>query len=149
MVVLAAAAAVALMSACQPETRNTGTTVASNPVWNPKYAGQCTWGAEEEWHQATGSYLAVDGDAWQWAQSAAGFGWTVTTRPQARSIVVFDRGVAGAHLDTGHVAWVTNVSYRSDGTYIDLIEMNWTYGPNTWDTRTIQAVPGMSYILAP
>ena len=142
-------AAAALMTACSPEHRAVGQTQATNPVSNPAYAGQCTWAVEELWHQATGSYLAESGDAWQWADVAANYGWTVTTTPSVRSIVVFPRGVAGAHTTTGHVSWVTAVTQHNDGTYIDVTEMNWTYGPGNWDTRTLKTEAGLTYILAP
>lgn len=142
-------AAAALMTACAPVHRAQGATRSTNPVSNPAYAGQCTWAVEELWRQATGSYLAERGDAWEWASVAANYGWTVTSTPSSRSIAVFGRGVAGAHTDTGHVAWVTAVSQRADGIYIDVTEMNWTYGPNNWDTRTLKTEAGMSYILAP
>lgn len=142
--------AAVLVGACQPvQQRSKGTTVGANPVSNPMYVGQCTWGAEEQWHQATGSYLAVSGDAWQWAGTAAAFGWTVTSTPSSRSIVVFPRGVAGAHTDTGHVAWVTAVTQRADGAYLDVVEMSWTYGRYNWDMRTLKADPAFAYILAP
>lgn len=141
--------AAAFTTACSPVDRSTGVTRSSNPVSNPAYAGQCTWAVEELWHNATGSYLAESGDAWQWADNAARFGWTVTSTPSDRSIVVFPRGVAGAHTDTGHVAWVTGISHRADGTYVDVMEMNWDQGPYQWDIRTLKSEPGLSYILAP
>lgn len=147
--VLALLVAAAFTTACSPVVRSAGVTRSANPVSNPAYAGQCTWAVEELWHQATGSYLAEAGDAWEWAANAASFGWTVTSTPSNRAIVVFPRGVAGAHTDTGHVAWVTGVSQRADGIYVDVMEMNWDQGPYQWDIRTLKSVPGLSYVLAP
>lgn len=149
LLLLALLVAAAFMTACTPEVRAVGVTRTTNPVSNPAYAGQCTWAVEELWQKATGSYLAESGDAWQWADYAASYGWTVTSTPSNRAIVVFPRGVAGAHLDTGHVAWVTGVTQRADGVYVDVMEMNWDLGPYQWDIRTFKSEPGLSYILAP
>ncbi len=141
-------AAAALMTACGPTTRTQGATTSANPVWNPAYVGQCTWGAEEQWHQATGTYMAVSGDAWQWGNTAAANGWSVTSTPSTRAIVVTPQWQAGAD-GYGHVAWVTEVSQHTDGPYLTVTEMNWTYGRYNWDTRILKAEAGMSYILAP
>jgi len=46
------------------------------------------------------------------------------------------------------MAWVTGVEHRSDGVYINIVEMNWR-GLGIWSTRTVKDIRGMSYILAP
>lgn len=115
---------------------------------NLGYAGQCTFGALEDWHAATGYYPFWSGDARYWAASARANGWTVVPDAQVRSIVVFQPYVQGAS-SVGHVAWVTGVSRHADGLYVTFHEMNGTRGPGRSDTRTVKDVAGMSYILAP
>lgn len=55
----------------------------------------------------------------------------------------------GADPTYGHVAWVDSVEQRADGLYINITEMNGAAGPGVYNTRTVQDVVGMSYILAP
>lgn len=111
--------------------------------------GQCTWGAFEIFHRATGLWPRITGDAWLWGYTAAANGWTVVYRPQPRSIVVFQPTVQGASPRFGHVGWVESVQQGIDGRWITVLEMNGTAGPGHWDRRTIRDVGGMSYILAP
>lgn len=125
-----------------------GRTVGQKASSNLGVAGQCTWGAYEQWHAATGYYPYFSGNAKDWKSSAAAHGWTVVLDAEPRSIVVFQPGVWGAS-SFGHVGWVQSVQQRSDGRYITFIEMNGTAGPYRWDTRTVKDVVGMSYILAP
>lgn len=115
---------------------------------NTGVAGQCTWGAFEQWRAATGYYPYISGNAKDWANSARSRGWTVVADAQPRSIVVFQPYVQGAP-SYGHVAWVTGTQRRADGLYVTFTEMNGTAGPFRWDTRTVKDVVGMSYILAP
>lgn len=126
--------------------RSTGQTRLSNPGT----VGQCTWGAAQKWFEASGSYPAMRGDAKDWRGSASAAGWTVVDEPQARSIVVFQPGVAGAN-GYGHVAWVDSVSPRADGQWIHVTEMNNTSlgGVGIYNGRDVKVGPGMSYILLP
>jgi surface antigen len=110
--------------------------------------GQCTAYAKQRFHDATGIYPFIDGDAWQYTNSARQHGWTVTSDPQARSLVVWPANTLGAQ-GYGHVAWVESVDHRANGTYITISEMNWTYGPGRVDQRTIPSDGRLSYILAP
>lgn len=91
--------------------------------YNQGYSGYCTWGAYEKWKQATGYYPLIGGNAIAWDENAAARGWTVTSTPEARSIVVINEGYYG------HVGWVRAVEQRSDGLYIHTTEMN---GGNVW-----------------
>jgi surface antigen len=125
-------------------TRTRGRTEPSNSA----YAGQCTWGAKEKFHQATGVYPALYGNAKDWAASARSAGWTVVVDAQAGAIVVFQPGVQGADRTYGHVAWVDSVETRGDGLYVHITEMNGASGPGKWNQRVIKDVAGMSYILA-
>ncbi|PPF09951.1 hypothetical protein C5B98_13825 [Rathayibacter sp. AY1A5] len=125
--------------------RATGVTEGANSG----AAGQCTWGAKEKFFEATGLRPAIYGNALDWDTSAAANGWTTVLDAQARSIVVFEPGVQGADPTYGHVAWVDSVEKRADGLYINITEMNGAAGPGVYNTRTVQDVVGMSYILAP
>ncbi|MDQ6949807.1 MAG: CHAP domain-containing protein [Actinomycetota bacterium] len=120
---------------------------------NAGVAGQCTWGAYEQFKAATGVYPALTGDAKNWANSARATGWTVVSDAQARSIVVFQPGAHGADATSGHVAWVESVEHRADGLYVHILEMNgWKGaggGPFKYDRQVLKDIPGMSYILAP
>lgn len=111
--------------------------------------GQCTWGALEMFHRATGLWPRITGDAWLWHFTAPANGWSVVPYPQPRSIVVFQPSVQGASRRYGHVGWVESVHKGFDGRWVTFIEMNGTAGPGRWDRRTVRDVSGMSYILAP
>ena len=80
-------------------------------------------------------------------------GWTVASDAHPHSIVVFSSALVGG---VGHVAWVDAVNGRD----ITITEMNTgtgatvangyrTTGFHEFDTRTVEAVPGLSYILIP
>lgn len=111
--------------------------------------GQCTWGAFEMFHRATGMWPRITGDAWLWHFTAPANGWSVVPYPRPRSIVVFQPKVQGASSRYGHVGWVESVQKRFDGRWVTFVEMNGTAGPGRWDRRTVRDVSGMSYILAP
>jgi surface antigen len=117
---------------------------------NPGTQGQCTWGAAQQWFEASGSYPALSGNAMSWSDSAIASGWTVVDDAQDRSMVVFQPGIAGAG-SVGHVAWVDSASQRPDGRWIHVTEMNNAYlgGVGIFNDRDIKDVPGMSYILLP
>jgi surface antigen len=126
--------------------RHRGNTRSSDP--NAGYdAGQCTYWAGYQWYKATGSWPGITGNADQWATSASSAGFTVTARPEPRSIVVFpDSDTPGF---PGHVAWVTSVARNSNGSIsVSISEMNHE-GPGIVDTRPITNSPELRYILAP
>ncbi len=131
--------------ACVSET---GRTWGSTRMTNPGAAGNCTWGAYEYFKRQTGVYPDLRGNAKDIAASARKTGWTVVLPAQAHSIVVFQPGVYWANARYGHTAWVTSTERRSDGVYVNIVEMNWR-GLGVWSTRTIKDIHGMSYILAP
>ena len=119
--------------------------VGTKSSYNWATSGQCTWGAQEKFHAYTGYYLGgFYGNALDWGWKAANAGWTVTSTPRARSVVVLQPGVHGSS-SAGHVAWVTSVS----GNQVTVIEMNALAGEGRYNTRTFSHVSGMKYILAP
>lgn len=127
-------------------------TTDHNPLGD--YEGYCTWGAQEQIHVHTGYYIrALTGNAENWAHQAQLAGLTVVGAPAPHSIAVFSSSLVGG---VGHVAWVEAVN----GTQITITEMNMgsgatvengyhTTGFHEFDTRTVEDVPGISYILIP
>lgn len=112
--------------------------------------GQCTYGAYEKFHEATGLWPVFSGNAADWNDTAPGHGWTVVLDAEPRSVVVFEPGVQGADPTYGHVAWVDAVTPQPNGTrLVSITEMNGAAGEWGWSQRTITDVVGMSYILAP
>ena len=132
--------------------RTAGPTIDHNPLSD--YEGYCTWGAQEQIHEHTGYYIrALTGNADNWANQAQAAGWIVVGDAQPHSIAVFSSSLVGG---VGHVAWVEAVN----GKDIVITEMNngpgatvangyHTTGFHEFDTRTVEDVPGMSYILIP
>ena len=136
-----------------PATNRTrGSTVDRNPLSGSE--GYCTWGAQEQIHAHTGYYIkALTGNAETWVNQAEAAGWTVVGDAEPHSVAVFSSSLVGG---VGHVAWVDAVSGRA----ITITEMNSGYGATAangyhtsgfheFDTRTVEAVPGISYILIP
>ncbi len=109
-------------------------------------AGQCTWGALAQWYASEGYYPSGwTGNALVWGSGAARSGYTVSSTPRARSILVMQPGVHGSSSYAGHVAWVTSVS----GNSVTIIEMNALAGAYRYNTRTLTNMGGMQYIYAP
>ena len=133
--------------------RTKGATTDHNPL-SGAYEGYCTWGAQEQIRDHTGYYVkALTGNAENWAYQAEAAGWTVVGVAQPHSIAVFSSALVGG---VGHVAWVDAVNGRQ----VTITEMNTGYGAtaangyhttgfHVFDTRTVEDVPGMSYILIP
>ncbi|HET8813953.1 MAG TPA: CHAP domain-containing protein [Solirubrobacterales bacterium] len=118
-----------------------------DPGINTFDEGFCTWYAADRWRKATRKYPTWSGNAWEWDDNAEDQGWTVTKAPAPRSVVVFEPGVQRAS-GLGHVAWVESISYRSNGWYLNVKEMNFP----TFDvvsSRSVKHVPKMRYIWAP
>ncbi|MET9327804.1 CHAP domain-containing protein [Tsukamurella sp. NPDC003166] len=109
------------------------------------YTGECTYGAQEMIHRNAGYYIpALNGPARTWAGQARADGWTVTSSPQARSVVVFAPGVNQADGTNGHVAWVNRV--EGNTIYVS----QWNYAGKRYETQgTYRHMAGMQYILIP
>jgi surface antigen len=123
--------------------------------YNPGGTGQCTWGAEYEFHAHTGTYIntlgvpGTTGDAKYWSTNAKARGWTVTTTPMVNSLVVFQPGADLADPTYGHVAWVTAVNVGGNPSKFTVHEMHFTNGLGNWDYRTTYVVTGVSFIQVP
>jgi surface antigen len=120
--------------------------VGSKAASNTFPAGQCTWGAEQQWNLHFHSYLAVRGNALSWASSAAANGWTVKASPAVPvangSLAVFQPGTDGALKPYGHVAWIVAVS----GSRFEILEMNGPAGAYRWDYRWVNNAGDVSFI---
>jgi len=93
--------------------------------------GQCTWWADERYHQLTGYYNPWNhtgqGNANQWLQRAKDYGWNTDTKPPKGipSIICLQGFTQGATSSLGHVAIVEKVN--SDGSVLTS-NMNWRAG---------------------
>lgn len=130
-------------------TTNTTTTRATSGTRSSRNwatAGQCTWGALNMWYKSEGYYPGGwTGNALVWGSGARRAGYTVSTTPRARSIVVLQPGVHGSSRSAGHVGWVTAVN----GNQVTMVEMNALAGAYRYNTRTVTHTSGMQYIYAP
>lgn len=101
-------------------------------------AGQCTWWADDRYHQLHGVYVpwTTNANAWQWVARAYQFGWNVSSMPHVGSIIVLQPDVQGAG-SLGHVGVVEQV--LSNGQVI-ASSMNW--GANPQAVSYFQFTPG-------
>lgn len=100
--------------------------------------GQCTWWADQHYHDLTGYYVPWNGNAYQWTQGARSSGWQVSNIPPngIPSIIVMAPNVQGAG-GLGHVGVVEHVN--SNGT-VTVSNMNWT-DPNAAVLQTVSGYP--------
>ena len=85
--------------------------------------GQCTWWADERYHQLHGVYVPwlYNSDAGQWAARARQYGWQVSSTPIKGSIIVLAPWTQGAY-QVGHVAIVENILPNG---HVLTSNMNW------------------------
>ena len=100
--------------------------------------GQCTWWADQHYHDQTFYFVPWNGNAYQWEQGARSSGWQVSTRPPGGipSIIVMQPNVQGAG-GLGHVGVVEKVN--NNGT-VTVSNMNWN-DPNAPVLQTVQGYP--------
>lgn len=103
------------------------------------YPGQCTAGA----CQLNGWVEDGWGNGGQWAASAAGAGFTITSVPTVGAVVCYAEG--DGYSEFGHVATVTAV--HADGTF-EVDEENYI-GPFVWDNRSSSTYDVAGFILPP
>jgi len=113
---------------------------ASSPVGSGNYFpyGQCTWWANQRYHQLHGVFVPwrTQSNAWQWTARAYQFGWHVSRSPRVGSIIDLQPWVQGAY-GLGHVAVVERV--LSNG-HVITSNMNW--GAYPWRVTYVQFSPG-------
>lgn len=111
--------------------------------------GQCTWWADNRFHEVTGVYVPWPGNANSWSSFAPGYGWQVTSQPvQGPQIICLQAFVQGAGF-LGHVAYVESVQ---NGNTVVSSNMNW--GDTAAQRLSVQSVtfhtgPGVSFISLP
>jgi surface antigen len=111
---------------------------------NPFPYGQCTWWADQRYHQLHGVFVPWrnNANAWQWTTRASDFGWSISAVPQVGDIMVLQPGVQGAFA-FGHVAVVEKVL---SGGRIMASSMNWgAYGGGVSDSL-FYAGSGVTFI---
>lgn len=123
----------------------TGNAVRQHSVvgWGNSFPyGQCTWWANERYHQLHGIYVPWSGNAWQWSDNAYASGWHVSSSPVVGAIVVLQPWVQGAE-GLGHVAVVESV--LSNG-HVIASNMNW--GVKRWQVAYVEFAPsdGVAFV---
>lgn len=107
---------------------------------------QCTWFANERYHELTGIYVpwTTNANAWQWATRAQQYNWMVSSSPSVGSIIVLQPWTEGAY-GLGHVGVVERVLNNG---HVIASNMNWAgNGANVVDTEFTPG-PGVSFITA-
>lgn len=106
--------------------------------------GQCTWWADQRYHQLHGVFVPwrINANAWQWTARATDFGWRISTVPRVGDIMVLQPGVQGA-FSMGHVAVVEQV--RSGGRII-ASSMNWGANRGSVTDAQFHAGPGVNFL---
>ena len=105
---------------------------------------QCTWWANQRYHQLHGIYVpwTINSNAWAWANRARDFHWVVSSYPTPGDIVDLQPWVQGAY-GLGHVAVVERVLGNG---HVIASTMNWGVHPG-WVTYVEYAPgPGVSFI---
>ena len=124
---------------------------ASTITTNTYPAGQCTWWANERYHQLTGVYVPWAADAHGWLAGAQAHGWDWSALPPSgiASIIVLQPGVQGADRTFGHVGAVESIN--SDGSVVTS-DLNWglTLAEKaTTQTITFRLGAGVDFIWDP
>jgi LysM repeat protein len=101
-------------------------------------SGQCTWYANERYHQLHGIYVPwrTQSDAWQWTDRARDFHWHISTKPSPGAIIDLQPWVQGAY-SLGHVAVVERI--LSNG---HVIASNLNWGAYYWQVTNVEFAPG-------
>lgn len=110
---------------------------------NTGAAGNCTWWVYERAREAIGVYPLIMGNAKDMPANARARGWTVTSTPRSRSMVVRQPGQPGAHPTYGHVMWVKQVS----GNRVLISDMNYDGRGGVRDDVWLTLVPSDQFIL--
>lgn len=122
---------------CIPGNGGQASSGASVGSYNPYPQGQCTWWADERYHQLHGAYVPwlSQSDAWQWTSRAREYHWHVSSRPAVGDILNLQPWTQGAY-GLGHVAVVEKL--LSNG-HVLASNMNW--GGNSGVTN-VEFTPG-------
>lgn len=112
--------------------------------YNPFPHGQCTWWADQRYHQLHSIYVPwVSGsDAWKWTARAHQYHWHVSKHPSVGAILNLQPWVQGAH-GLGHVAVVEKVLKNG---HVIASSMNWGGHPGHVVTTEFTPGSGVSFI---
>jgi hypothetical protein len=99
---------------------------------------QCTWWANQRYHQLHGIYVpwTINSNAWAWSNRARDFHWVVSSYPTPGDIIVLQPWVQGAY-GLGHVAVVESVLRNG---HVIASTMNWGAYPGR--VTYVQFAPG-------
>lgn len=127
-----------------------GSTTVQAGTSNGYPPGQCTWYADERYHQLTGYYVPWAADAHGWLAGAVAAGWQSSPYPPSGipSIVVLQAGVQGADVTFGHVGIVEKIN--PDGS-VYTSDLNWgqTAAARSQVTHvTFRLGPGVNFVWA-
>jgi N-acetylmuramoyl-L-alanine amidase len=105
--------------------------------------GQCTYWANQRYHQLHGVYVpwTTNSNAYQWTARAAQFGWHVSNVPTVGAIIQLDPWVQGATA-LGHVAIVESIS----GGHVVASNMNWNGLGSKVSNWNFTPGPGVHFI---
>lgn len=106
--------------------------------------GQCTWWANQRYHQLHGVYVPwlSQSDAWQWTARAHQFYWRVSSKPSPGAIIDLQPWIQGAY-GFGHVAVVEKI--LPDGRVI-ASNLNWGARPDRITNVEFTPGPGVTFI---
>ena len=122
-------------------------TASINGQGNAFPAGQCTYWADERYHELSGYYVPFSGNAADWAGNASAYGWQVSSRPIVPSIICLAPGVQQADAVYGHVGVVESIN--TNGSVVTS-NLNWGIGSQKSSVHSVDFVPGagISFIYA-
>lgn len=105
---------------------------------------QCTWWANERYHQLHGIYVpwTTNSNAYQWIDRANQFGWRVSYTPVKGAVVVLQPYVQGAG-GLGHVGIVEQIN--ANGT-ISVSNTNWGANPYSVTYTTVTPGAGVAFV---
>jgi LysM repeat protein len=100
--------------------------------------GQCTWYANQRYHQLHGIYVpwTTNSDAWAWSNRAHDFHWRISGMPSPGAIVDLQPWVQGAY-GLGHVAVVERILPNGH-----VIASNQNWGVYYWQVTDVEFSPG-------
>lgn len=113
-----------------------------------QYSDQCTYWAQQRYHQLTGVWSPCTGNGAQWSGQASSAGWSVSPIPVVPSIICLQAGVQGADRNYGHVGVVEKIN--SDGSiYTSNYNAYPHYGDRVVVYLNFKSGPGVSFISLP
>jgi len=100
--------------------------------------GQCTWFANERYHELHNIYVpwTTNANAWAWTARARDFHWHVSSRPAPGDIINLQPWVEGAY-GLGHVGVVERVLGNGH-----VIASNLNWGRYYWRVTDVEFSPG-------